>query len=133
MIQAIQTFADWVPVVVAVATAICIFILAPLAIFRRTRGVAGLGLWLASFIFGGVLWIYGAVATFAYWGWIGLVIGLLVVGIGVVPMGFVALAVQGQWEWVAALGVLLVSLVVSRLGGIWLMGKAEGKKNAWTE
>jgi uncharacterized membrane protein YqjE len=80
-----------------------------------------------------VLWIYGAVATFAYWGWIGLVIGLLVVGIGVVPMGFVALAVQGQWEWVAALGVLLVSLVVSRLGGIWLMGKAEGKKNAWTE
>jgi hypothetical protein len=133
MTWALQTFADWVPFVVGITTAICILILAPLAIFRKSRGVAGLGLWIASFIFGAVLWIYGAIATFTYWGWVGLLIGLLVFGVGVVPMGFVALALQSQWEWIANLGVLLLSLVVSRLGGIWLMNKAEGKDDAWTE
>lgn len=133
MYWVIQTVIDWIPFVVGITTTVSIFILAPLGIFHATRGFAGFGLWIASYIFGTVLWIYGAVATFAYWSWIGLIIGLLFVGIGVVPMGFVALALQSQWEWIINLGLLLVSLVASRLGGLWLMDKAEGGKHAWTE
>ncbi len=44
MIEAIQTLVDWVPAVVALTTAVCIFIFAPLAIFRSTRAFAGIGL-----------------------------------------------------------------------------------------
>ena len=99
MARAFQTFADWTPAIVGATSAICLFILAPLGIFRRTRGVSGVGLYIASYVFGMLLWIYGAVATLGHWGPIGLIVGLLLLGFGVVPMGFLALALESKWEW----------------------------------
>jgi hypothetical protein len=128
MAQAIQAFMDWVPFVVGITTAVCIFILAPLGIFRATRGFAGIGLVGASWMLGAILWIYGAIATFIYWGLIGLIVGLVVAGIGVVPMGFLALALQSQWEWFWNLGILFISVIVSRIGGGFLIESAERKE-----
>jgi hypothetical protein len=71
-----------------------------------------------------VLWFYGAIFTFTYWGWIGLIIGLIVAGVGVVPMGFVALALQSEWMWVGNLALLLASLVICRILGSWYLAKA---------
>lgn len=79
----------------------------------------------ASYMFGVILWAYGAIATYLYWGWLGLIIGFVIVGVGVVPMGLLALALQSQWEWLANLGLLLASMVISRLLGLWYLAKAE--------
>ena len=88
----------------------------------------------ASWILGAILWIYGAVATFTYWGLFGLIIGLLIIGVGVVPMGFLALALQSQWEWILNLGILLASVAISRIGGAFLIEAAERRKSdaEWT-
>jgi hypothetical protein len=59
--------------------------------------VGGALLIAASFVYAAVLWFWGAVATYEYWGWIGLAIGLIILGIGVVPKGLLALALHSQW------------------------------------
>ena len=121
----LQTIFDWTPFVVGLTTLVSIFVLVPLGVFRLMRSFADSALIFASFVFGVILWAYGAIATFLYWGWLGLIIGLAIVGVGVVPMGFLALALQSQWEWLANLGLLLASMVGSRLLGLWYIAKAE--------
>jgi hypothetical protein len=124
MANVIQALVDWVPIIVGLTTAVSIFVFAPLGIFRRLRGAAGAGLITASWILGAILWFYGALATFTYWGWIGLIIGLFVFGVGVVPMGFLALALQSQWEWFLQLGILFVLVFAFRIGGIQFVQSA---------
>ena len=58
------------------AFAVAIFVLLPLAIWRRTRGAAGVGLLVTSYIFGLTTWLLGAAVTFGSFGWLGLIIGL---------------------------------------------------------
>jgi hypothetical protein len=96
MAHFIQALIDFLPIVVWLLTAVGLFILAPLGIFRRTRGVAGIGLVVASWALGVVLWLYGAAVTFSYWGWIGLIVSLFVFSVGVVPAGFLALALHAK-------------------------------------
>jgi hypothetical protein len=131
----VQVFFDWLPAVVGVTTLASIFIFAPLGIFRATRSFAGGALIGASYIFGVSLWIYGAIATFGHWGWIGLIVGIVVLGVGVVPIGLLALALESQWEWLMNLGALLISMMVARFLGLWYLAKTgkEFKNNAYYE
>ncbi len=72
-----------------IALAIVLFVLLPLAAWRKTRGMAGTGLFITSYIFGATTWFLGAAVTFGSFGWLGLIIGLLVLGVGVVPLGII--------------------------------------------
>ena len=69
------------------ALAVVVLVLLPLAAWSRTRASAGVGLFVASYVFGATTWLLGAGISFASFGWFGLVVGLLVMGIGVVPIG----------------------------------------------
>src|ERR1700740_687185 len=69
--------------------AIAILVFLPLAAWRNTRGSAGLGLLVVSYIFGSATWFLGAAVSFGSFGWLGLFIGLFVLGIGVVPLGII--------------------------------------------
>ena len=89
---------------------ICLLILLPLAIFRRTRLVACYGLFIASFIFGATIWMAGFLTTLDYWGVGAVFVGLFMMGVGVVPMAILAALFQAPW-WVA--GVLTLGLVVT--------------------
>ena len=93
-----------------------------LSIFRRTRPFTGLILFLFSYLLGAATWLYGAAITFASFGWFGLFVGLVLFGIGVVPMGIIG----GFWEggefaamaW--GLILLLAATAVFRMVGAWL-------------
>ena len=93
-----------------------------LSIFRRTRPFTGLILFLFSYLLGAATWLYGAAITFASFGWFGLFVGLVLFGIGVVPMGIIG----GFWEGgeVAAMAwgliLLLAATAVFRMVGAWL-------------
>jgi hypothetical protein len=54
-------------------------LLLPIAAFRRTREQAAIGLWVAAFVLFVSLWVMGLYATVVNWGWIGVVVGLLLV------------------------------------------------------
>lgn len=73
-----------------VAFLIAVVILIPMAFFTKTRGQAAIGIYICSFIFGTTTWFLGLVVTMSAWGWVGLIVGVLIAGIGVVPVGILA-------------------------------------------
>jgi len=58
----------------------------------------------------------GALVTFVYWGWIGLVLGLILL-VGVVPMGFLALILQSEWKALVSLLSVLGFGIFARFAG----------------
>ena len=99
--------------------AVCVLVLLPMAVFPSTRGLAGRGLFLASWLFGLTTWTLGATVTFSTYGWVGLILGMMLFGDGVVPVGIFAAFVTLK---LPSLGFSLIgmSIVVyaARVGGI---------------
>jgi hypothetical protein len=84
-------------VATAIGVLVCVLVLLPLSIFRATRIVAVWGFFVASYIFGVDVWMYGFLITYALWGAGGLLVGLILGIVGVVPLGMIASAVNGVW------------------------------------
>ena len=79
------------------------------AIWKRTRSGAGAAILVTSYIFGIAVWLFSAVMSFSLWGYFGLFVGLILLGVGVVPMALLAAAVKSHWDIVEYIivGVLL--------------------------
>lgn len=58
----------------------------PLAPFRKTRIVPAYGLYVASFVFGVCVWMYGFIVTYSFWGVGGVFIGLMLGIVGLRPL-----------------------------------------------
>lgn len=118
----IMPYISWINTVVLL---ICLVLLAPLAFFRKTRGFAGIGFFIASYIFGLSVWLSGFLITYAYWGIIGVVIGTFLAGIGVVATAMIALLINAEWAFLGmmALGVAIVFGI--RMLGAYLAEKAD--------
>jgi hypothetical protein len=76
---------------------VCVFILAPMCIFRRSRTLAATGLYASSYVFRVGAWIYAVTVAFAIWGALGVTIGFVLAGIGVVPIAMLAALFHGEW------------------------------------
>lgn len=94
-----------------------------LSIFRRTRPWTGAILIGFSFLLGAATWFYGAAVSFASFGWIGLLLGLVVAGVGVVPLGIIGGFMVDSG---VALGLIamLVGTFACRMIGVWLTESA---------
>jgi hypothetical protein len=110
-----------------VGVAIVVLVLLPMALFRVTRTAAGTGIFFSSYLFGLTTWFLGATITFVTWGWVGLLIGLFIAGIGVVPIGILAAFISLKEP---TLGFSLIAMVVmvfaTRMGGMAL-SESRGK------
>lgn len=100
-------------------TAIALFILLPLAIFRQTRTISAVGLYLSSFVFGISLWVYGFLTAYFYWGVVGVLIGLVFLGIGVVPVAILAALVNADWSTIGSIVYLIAITYGARALGIY--------------
>ena len=69
---------------------------------------------MISYIFGITTWLYAVVVTFALLGWVWLIIGLLIAGIGVLPLGMIASLVQGNFAIFFSLLILFIVSYSSR-------------------
>ena len=108
------------------ALAVAIFVLLPLTIWRKTRGVAGAGLLITSYIFGLTTWLLGAAVTFGSFGWFGLIIGLLFLGVGVVPLAIIGAIFKLDNGGLALVLVVMVAVTFgARFGGVYAASKAE--------
>lgn len=101
---------EWaMPLVVAVVLA--------LVMFRGTRPLGGNLMFNFSYLLGVATWFYGAAVSFATFGWFGLILGLLVIGIGVVPLGiiggFMYLDSSIAWQIV---GLSVATFALRRIG-----------------
>ena len=78
-------------------------------IVRPIRAWCGVGVHLITGVWGVAIWLTAAIGLFLLWHWIGVFIGLVLLGIGVIPLAGIAFLVSGHF---AALGYLVLSLVV---------------------
>jgi hypothetical protein len=64
----------------------------------------------SSYLFGMATWLLGVLVTLQYWGWVGVLIGLCLGVVGVVPLGIVAAALHSDW---LLLAVVVVGILVT--------------------
>ena len=106
----------WLFFIIWPVLAIDILIILPLGIFKRTKGIASVGLSVSSYVFGLTLWLWGLLLTYSLWGAFAVYVGLFIAGIGVIPLSILATALKGQWS---TLGQLIFLLFLT-LGSIML-------------
>jgi len=111
---------EYIALPLSVALLLCAFIFIPLALFRTTRVVSIYGFLISSYLFGFATWILGFVITLQYWGKIGVVIGLLLGAVGIVPLGIIASAWNADWPAAVALIVTLFITYGSHMLGFRL-------------
>jgi hypothetical protein len=113
----------WVSTVAGFVLVIALPFLGVLALFRKTRGWAGTGLFVSSYVLGAALWLWSFLLTYTLWGPIAVVIGLALFGVGVIPLAILAGMFHGMWAAVAEL-VIGVGLVWgTRVAGMMLSSR----------
>ena len=95
-----------------------IVVIVPLIAIRKTRAVGGGLLVAISYIFGAVVVLFSAGVTFTLWGWVGLIIGFFMAGVGVVPMAILAGFLEGYTLLSLTTIVLVVIVFFLRTLGI---------------
>jgi len=110
MVWASEVALPWLFTAGSIALDVCVFVLLPLCVFRKTRPWAGMGFFLSSFLFGTGLFAFSCIVVVQIWGYGGLIFGLLLGGIGVVPLAFFAALFHGAWPlfWSVVIGVILM-------------------------
>ena len=99
----------WLWSAAEIAFGICLLVFLPLCAFRKTRPWAGLGFFVASLVFGIFLFADACIVDVQIWGYGALFFGLILAGVGVVPVALVATIVHGAWPlfWDMVVGVVL--------------------------
>jgi hypothetical protein len=110
----------WLTVISFVVFAIVIFVLLPLAIPRATRGFSSVSILIASYVFGATLWMFGLLLTYFTWGIFAVLVGLVFLGIGVVPIAMLATLIKGMWGPFFTLVLLAIATYGCRVGAVSL-------------
>jgi len=104
---------------VAEVTFVVDLVMLPLALSKKLRISVGFAIRVSAFVFGIVLWMFSAIVCFVFWRYLGVFLGLICLGVGVLPVAFLAAALHSQWVLVAALGVEAILTL-----GAWAIGSA---------
>jgi len=107
---------------------LCFFVFLPMTILKKTRKWGGTALAFSSLLFGATLWIYSALIAYILWGSIGLLFGLFIFGIGVVPISLLAALVNNEMMIVGSIIYILILTLVTRSLGLWIMSKEENNE-----
>lgn len=65
--------------------------------------------------------LYSLLVTLHLWGWIGVIIGLLLVGVGINAVSVAATVINGQWPALLSVLAGLSVMFGLRLFGIWVL------------
>jgi hypothetical protein len=118
---AILPFVSWLTGILVAINVIALLI----AISRKARGVSGIIIYISSYIYGLQTWITGLLVTLSLWGWIAVIVGLFLGGVGVVPIGMLAAIFNGEW---GIFFVLLLSVILTYGARIIGMALAESSE-----
>jgi hypothetical protein len=87
---------------------------------RSIRRTCRTAMYIASFIFGVDVWLWSVDIVHSWWGTAAVVVGLVPTGVGIVPMAFAALALQGKWMLFRATLIDLAMMFVCLRAGAML-------------
>ncbi len=115
----------WLERCSSIALTVMLFGLLPLALVRRARAFAGLSIFAGSFVLGLTAWTLCLLICHEAWGVTGTLIGVVLGGVGVVPLAFLGLLFDGTWSDVGQLLLFVLITLAARMLGAWIMAKAE--------
>ena len=72
-----------------------------------------------------MMWFGGLGVTYETWGMAGVIIGLMIAGVGIVPVGMLAVLLQGEWQALIVFVILLGLTFGLRALGLWLAKKVD--------
>src|SRR5579885_1422523 len=95
--------------------------------FEITLAVSlfALGYMIASFAFGAIMWVWGMAFTYTVWGLFAVILGLVIFGVGVVPIAMLAALVHGDWGDLGGFVIMAVLTYGCRMLAMWLGQKAD--------
>ncbi len=102
---------------------ICILIFLPLIIFKKTRPILGVILIWSTYLFGFTLWLISLVISLKYAGVVWVIIGLMLAGVGVLPIAIISSAIQADWFYVIYLIVFFAIIIFIRILGSYLVNR----------
>lgn len=119
----IQPFINWLAGILFIINLLALLV----ALVPKTRGISGLVIYLSSYIYGLGTWIFGLAVTLALWGWLAVIIGVLMGGVGVVPIGMLAAIFHGKGGIFWTLLINLALTYGARIIGTLLVSNAENQ------
>ncbi len=119
---AFQEIISWIS---GLVTAL-IFILLIISVLPRARAVTGNLIVIGTYVWGISFWLNCLLLTYAQWGIIGVIIGVLLAGIGVVFTAMLAMIFSGQFMIFLFLILNVVFILGVRSLGYWIESKYKG-------
>ena len=88
-----------------------------ISINKKARFVCGLVIFCSGLLAGTVTFVFGFLNTYMFFGWIGVIIGLVIAGIGVIPVGIIGAFINGfTSNALGLIGLSVVSLALIFIG-----------------
>lgn len=118
---------SWLFIVIWIVFILDIFIIIPLGLFkyRKAKEISAIGLIISSYVFGLTLWLWTLLLTYMIWGMIAVIIGLLITGIGVVPIALLATVINGEWSVAVQIIMLIIFTFGSRMLGYYFAERVD--------
>ena len=121
----ISPFVNWLAGLLFIINLIALLF----ALIPKARGVVGLIIYTSSYVYGLSAWIYGLAVTLAFWGWLAVIIGIFLGGIGAVPIGMLASVFNGRWDIFWTLLFTVILTYGARIIGSALANSADDSTN----
>ena len=106
-------------------------ILVVLTFFEATRQRAARALHISSWVYWLALWMFGFLITMQYWGVFAVITGLILLGIGVIPLGVAAAILHANGQALLHMITLLLLAIGSRRLALQLKVSNQYRRKIW--
>lgn len=112
-----------------IVLAVDLLILVPMTFVWKTKVLAGIGLFISSYVIGLTLWLTSALLVWYALGIWWVVGGLLLGGFGVVPIAMIGSVFKGEWQIAIVLVVMIIATYGFRLWAVFLDEQVTSRDN----
>jgi len=108
----------------------CFFILLPLGFFKTTRTFAATGFAISAMVMAITVWLFSVLTVYQLWGFGGLIAGIILGIVGIVPLALIAASMNSMWVAAGSIGLGIALYFGLYVFGIYL--RSTMKAPAWT-
>lgn len=120
----------WLILASQITFVISILALLPMCIFQKTRPWGAMGLYFASYVFGITLWAFSCIVCVDLWGYFALFVGLVMAGIGVLPVAIIAALFTASWPILGSLLLWTIATFGARALGLHIISRVDAERKA---
>ncbi|WP_148050447.1 hypothetical protein [Pseudomonas brassicacearum] len=108
-----------------ICLAVVLILLLPLSAVRKLRPYTGTGIYISSYVFGLILFLYSVLFTWSLWGGFWAFVGIAGFGGLIVPFAMIATMSKGLWVGFFIVLGLLVLTWTMRISGLAILTASE--------